>query len=155
MKKIKELLKKYREIITYVIFGALTTVVNYIIYFLCKYVGIQYEVSTVIAWLGAVAFAYITNRIFVFESKSKGVKSIFKEVTLFVAARLFSLGLELIIMYIGMDLLHAGDTTMAFAGKTLPLGEFITKTVAQIVIIISNYVFSKLVIFRKEPEKVE
>lgn len=74
---------------------------------------------------------------------------------LFVGARLFSLVLELIIMFIGMDLLSAGERTVVLFDKTLPLGEFITKTIAQIVIIVSNYVFSKLVVFRKKRENSE
>lgn len=149
MKKIKKLLKKYREITVYIVFGGLTTVVNYIVYFVCKTVGIEYEISTVIAWIAAVAFAYITNRVFVFKSAAKGFKSVFKETSLFVSARLFSLGLELVIMFVGMDLLKAGEFTAAIAEKTLPLGEFITKTVAQAVIVASNYIFSKIVIFKK------
>lgn len=154
MKKIKELLKKYREIIVYVFFGGLTTVVNYVVYFICKAVGIEYGISTVIAWIAAVAFAYITNRVFVFKSTARGFKLIFKEIALFVSARIFSLGLELIIMFVGMDLLKAGEFTAVTAERTLPLGEFITKTVAQVVIVISNYVFSKIVIF-KSKDKTE
>lgn len=151
----KKLLLKYKELILYVVFGALTTLVNYIVYFGCKALHIPYQPSTVIAWIAAVAFAYVTNRIWVFASKTRGAKAISKEIVLFVGARLFSLVLELIIMYIGMDLLSAGEYTITFVGKTLPLGEFITKTVAQIVIIVSNYVFSKLVIFRKKRENDE
>ena len=74
---------------------------------------------------------------------------------LFVGARLFSLVLELIIMFIGMDLLSAGERTVVLFDNTLPLGEFITKTIAQIVIIVSNYVFIKLVVFRKKRENGE
>lgn len=151
----KKLLKKYKELILYVVFGALTTLVNYVVYFGCKALHIPYQPSTVIAWIAAVAFAYITNRIWVFESKSSGAKAICKEIVLFVGARLFSLVLELIIMFIGMDLLSAGERTVVLFEKTLPLGEFITKTIAQIVIIVSNYVFSKLVVFRKKRENSE
>lgn len=151
----KKLLKKYKELILYVVFGALTTLVNYVVYFGCKALHIPYQPATVIAWIAAVAFAYITNRIWVFESKTFGAKAICKEIVLFVGARLFSLVLELIIMFIGMDLLSAGERTVVLFDKTLPLGEFVTKTVAQIVIIVSNYVFSKLVVFRKKRENSE
>lgn len=151
----KKLLLKYKEVILYIIFGVLTTLVNYIVYFGCKAVHIPYQPATVVAWIAAVTFAYVTNRIWVFESKNRGAKAVFKEIVLFVGARLFSLVLELIIMYIGMDLLLAGEHTIDLLGKTLPLGEFITKTIAQIVIIISNYIFSKLIIFRKKREKDE
>lgn len=151
----KKLIEKYKELILYVIFGVLTTIVNYAVYFGCKALHLPYQPSTVIAWIAAVAFAYITNRIWVFESKTCGAKAIIKEIVLFVGARLFSLVLELIIMFIGMDLLSAGERTIILLDKTLPLGEFITKTVAQIVIIVSNYIFSKLVIFRKKRETGE
>lgn len=151
----KKLIEKYKELILYVIFGVLTTIVNYAVYFGCKALHLPYQPATVIAWIAAVAFAYITNRIWVFESKTCGAKAILKEIVLFVGARLFSLVLELIIMFIGMDLLSAGERTIILLDKTLPLGEFITKTVAQIVIIVSNYIFSKLVIFRKKRETGE
>ena len=151
----KKLIEKYKELILYVIFGVLTTIVNYAVYFGCKALHLPYQPATVIAWIAAVAFAYITNRIWVFESKTCGAKAIIKEIVLFVGARLFSLVLELIIMFIGMDLLSAGERTIILLDKTLPLGEFITKTVAQIVIIVSNYIFSKLVIFRKKRENGE
>jgi len=151
----KKLIEKYKELILYVIFGVLTTIVNYAVYFGCKALHLPYQPATVIAWIAAVAFAYITNRIWVFESKTCGAKAIIKEIVLFVGARLFSLVLELIIMFIGMDLLSAGERTIILLDKTLPLGEFITKTVAQIVIIVSNYIFSKLVIFRKKRETGE
>ena len=151
----KKLIEKYKELILYVIFGVLTTIVNYAVYFGCKALHLPYQPATVIAWIAAVAFAYITNRIWVFESKTCGAKAIIKEIVLFVGARLFSLVLELIIMFIGMDLLSAGERTIILLDKTLPLGEFITKTVAQIVIIVSNYIFSKLVIFRKKRETSE
>lgn len=148
----KKLLKKYKELILYVVFGALTTLVNYVVYFGCKMLQIPYQPATVVAWIAAVAFAYITNRIWVFASKTSGVKAVLKEIVLFVGARLFSLVLELIIMFIGMDLLSAGERVVVWFDKSLPLGEFVTKTVAQIVIIVSNYIFSKLVIFRKKRE---
>lgn len=148
MNKIKALLNKYKEILLYLVFGVLTTVVNYVVYFSCKAIGVGYKPATVIAWILAVAFAYVTNRIWVFESKSSGFKGISKEIILFVSARLFSLVLELIIMYIGMDLCKAGEYTLDISSHILPLGELITKTIAQIVIIISNYIFSKCIIFR-------
>ena len=117
--------------------------------------GVSNVISNIIAWVLSVLFAFITNKLWVFESKTFGPKAICKEIVLFVGARLFSLVLELIIMFIGMDLLSAGERTVVVFEKTLPLGEFITKTIAQIVIIVSNYVFSKLVVFRKKRENSE
>lgn len=158
MALIKSLFKKYKEIILYLIFGVLTTLVNYIVYFSSKIIlqklnvgeDINYKISTVIAWVVAVGFAYITNRIWVFDSSAKGGKQLTKELTLFVSARLFSLGLELLIMFIGMDLLDAGDFKLKLLAVMLPMGELITKTIAQIVIIVSNFVFSKLIIFKNK-----
>ena len=149
MQNVRSLLKKHKELILYVIFGGLTTLVNYVVYFLCKAVGLSYSPATVVAWLVAVGFAYVVNRVWVFESKSCGVRAVFREIILFVGARLFSLVLELGVMFVGMDLLHAGRWVVALSSAALPLGEFLTKTVAQILVVLSNYIFSKLVIFRK------
>lgn len=149
MQKVRSLLKKHKELILYVIFGGLTTLVNYVVYFLCKAVGLSYSPATVIAWIVAVGFAYIVNRVWVFESKSRGVRAVLREIILFVGARLFSLVLELGVMFVGMDLLQAGRWVISLSAADLPLGEFLTKTVAQILVVLSNYVFSKLVIFRK------
>lgn len=149
MQKVRSLFQKHKELILYVIFGGLTTLVNYVVYFLCKAVGLSYSPATVIAWIVAVGFAYIVNRVWVFASKSRGVRAVLREIILFVGARLFSLVLELGVMFVGMDLLGAGRWVVSLSTVTLPLGEFLTKTVAQILVVLSNYVFSKLVIFRK------
>ena len=92
MKKIKELLIKYKELITYVIFGVLTTVVNFAAFWIIDRIlgDSLYLISNAIAWVIAVAFAYVTNKIWVFESKSWAPKLVLKEVCEFVAARLFS-----------------------------------------------------------------
>lgn len=149
MQKVRNLLKKHKELILYVIFGGLTTLVNYVAYFLCKSAGLSYSPATVIAWIVAVGFAYFVNRVWVFESKSCGLRAVLREIVLFVGARLLSLVLELAVMFVGMDLLHAGRLIIVISATALPLGEFLTKTVAQILVVLSNYVFSKLVIFRK------
>lgn len=141
----KNLFEKYREIITYVFFGGLTTVVNYLIYFPLRHFDVNYVLATTIAWVGAVLFAYAVNKIFVFRSKERRLAAL-KEFVLFVGARIFSYGAEVFIMYMFIDVAHIDN----FVWRELPLGELIAKTVAQIVIIILNYVFSKLVIFRKK-----
>ena len=155
MNRIKDLFNKYKEIILYVFFGALTTLVNFAVYFFCKSIGIGYEVSTVIAWVAAVLFAFVTNKKYVFENRESGVKIFLKQMLLFFGGRLFSLGLELLIMKIGMDCLNAGELTVVLFSKQLPLGEFITKTTAQIVVLITNYLISKLLIFKKKKEKTD
>lgn len=147
----KEFFKKHRELIIYIIVGGLTTVVNYIIHFGLRFLGANYYIALSIAWLGAVLFAYVANRIFVFESKTKG-KAQIKEFALFIFARVFSYGLELLISFIFIDLAHADSFVWQpdFIDAVIPMGELIVKTVAQVVIVLSNYIFSKLVIFKKD-----
>ncbi len=143
LNKFKDIFFKYKEIILYLIFGGLTTVVNFIVYiifndfiklsFISNY---QYLVATVIAWIVAVIFAYITNKIYVFENKNKN--NLIKEFTMFCSCRILSLLFELLIMFIFVDLLVVDD--------------IIAKIIAAIVVIILNYIFSKLFIFKKEGE---
>lgn len=131
--KLFDLYKKYKEIINYLIFGVLTTLISIITYALfAKVFHIDYLISNVLSWIIAVLFAYITNKIFVFESKSK--KNI-KEITSFFFFRVVSLIMEMVILYIFVDMLHIDD--------------LVTKIIAQIIVIVSNYVFSKLFIFKK------
>lgn len=147
MQKLKELLIKYKEILLYVLFGGLTTVVNYIIYFACTAgFHIGWSPATLIAWVGAVLFAYVTNRKWVFESKSHGARAIAYELFKFVAARLLSLGMEWVTLKLLLDILHMN----AYLWHDLPAGEFIAKTIAQIIVIIANYIFSKWIVFRKK-----
>lgn len=147
----EDFFKKHRELIIYIIVGGLTTVVNYIIHFGLRFLGANYYIALSIAWLGAVLFAYVANRIFVFESKTKG-KAQIKEFALFIFARVFSYGLELLISFIFIDLAHADNFVWQpdFIDAVIPMGELIVKTVAQVVIVLSNYIFSKLVIFKKD-----
>lgn len=146
----KKLFEKYRELIIYIVFGVLTTAVNYIIHFALRSLGANYYLALSVAWAGAVLFAYITNKIFVFDSKSKG-KEALREFALFVGARVFSYGLELVISFIFIDLAHADRFVWepSFIQTVIPAGELIVKTFAQIFIVLSNYIFSKLVIFKK------
>lgn len=147
----KDFFKKYRELIVYIIVGGLTTVANYIIHFGLRFLGANYYVALSAAWLGAVVFAYVANRVFVFESKVKG-KAQIKEFALFFSARLFSYGLEMLVSFIFIDLAHADRFVWQpdFIDAVVPVGELIVKTSAQVVIVLSNYIFSKLVIFKKD-----
>ena len=131
--KLFVLYKKYKEIINYLIFGGLTTLISIITYALfAKVFHIDYLISNVLSWVLAVLFAYITNKIFVFESKSK--KNI-KEITSFFFFRIVSLIMEMIILYVFVDMLHIDD--------------LVTKIIAQIIVIVSNYIFSKVFVFKK------
>lgn len=131
--KLFDLYKKYKEIINYLIFGGLTTLISIVTYALfAKVFHIDYLISNVLSWIIAVLFAYITNKIFVFESKSK--KNI-KEITSFFFFRVVSLIMEMVILYIFVDMLHIDD--------------LVTKIIAQVIVIVSNYVFSKVFVFKK------
>ena len=142
METIKILWNKYKEIINYLIFGVLTTIVNYISYIiLTKVCNIDYLVSTVIAQVIAIIFAYITNKIFVFQSKNLSKKEFFKEMFSFFGFRILSLFLDMGFMYIFVDMLHLNDVIM--------------KLVSNVLIVIANYIFSKLFIFKKKETKKE
>ena len=147
----KDFFKKHRELIIYIIVGGLTTVVNYIIHFGLRFLGANYYIALSGAWLGAVLFAYVANRVFVFESKTKG-KAQVKEFILFIGARVFSYGLEMLIAFIFIDLAHADSIVWQpdFIDAVIPTGELVVKTVGQVIIVLSNYVFNKLVIFKKD-----
>lgn len=133
LNKLLNLYKKYKEIINYLIFGVLTTLISIVTYAIfTKVFHIDYLISNVLSWIIAVLFAYITNKIYVFESKSK--KNI-KEITSFFFFRDVSLIIEMIILYIFVDILHIDD--------------LVTKIIAQIIVIVSNYVFSKVFVFNK------
>lgn len=151
MKKIKELLKKYEELILYVVFGGLTTLVNFVAYWLLnKTLGENfYLVNNVIAWFVSVVFAYVTNKLWVFESKSWAPKVLAKEVPEFFAARVFSLlveegGLWLFVEKMGFDRFSFEIFDFEFTGK------LIAKIVLAVIVVILNYFFSKFVIFAKK-----
>ncbi len=156
MKKIKELLKKYEELILYVVFGGLTTVVNFAVYWvLNKALGENYYlVNNVIAWFVSVVFAYITNKLWVFDSKSWAPKVLVKEVPEFFAARIFSLlveegGLWLFVEKMGFDEFSFEIFGFEFTGK------IIAKLVLAVIVVILNYFFSKFVIFAKKKKSKE
>ena len=121
-----------RDLILYVVFGAFTFFVNLISYFFfADVLGTNYLVSNAIAWFLSVLFAYITNRIWVFESKSP---NILKEMSLFFGGRIFSGVVDMLLMYTFIDLLVLDST--------------ISKIIVQIIVIILNYIFSKLIVFK-------
>ena len=127
---------KYEEVLSYLIFGFLAFVVNYVVYAVgIKAFSLNYQVSNMIAWVVAVIFAYWTNRTFVFKSKTKEITSILKEFASFVSARLATLVLEIVILWLFVDVLNIND--------------MFAKLVGQFVVIVTNYFLSKLWIFKK------
>ena len=143
MKKIKDLFTKYKEIIMYLIFGVGTTAVNWIIYTIIVLLGQETNLTLAnsIAWVGAVAFAYITNKLWVFESKSWNPKIVWKELGMFLGARIFSgifeIGLFPVLVWLGMNQSIFGVEGM------------LAKVVISVLVIILNYIFSKLLVFKK------
>ena len=138
MEKIKEQYFKYKEIINYLVFGGLATVVNFVTYFIvARLMGIDEVLSSGISWFFSVLFAYITNKLFVFESKTDGIKAVLIEMGSFFLARIVS----------GI-LCDVG--TFALMVKVFNINDLFAKIVTQIMVVIVNYVFSKLIIFRKK-----
>ena len=133
------LIKKYKEQILYLIFGGLTTLVNLAAYFLCRSITFSVAEATIIAWFMAVLFAYVTNKLFVFESKAASLRQLLLEIAEFFGCRLFTGLLDLGIMYLTVELLDFYEPAM--------------KIVSNIVVVILNYVFSKLIIFKNKNKK--
>ena len=136
---LKEVYLKYKEIINYLIFGVLTTVVSVVTYVLfanllfSEKTDITVQISNVLSWVCAVIFAYITNRKYVFNSSSQG-KEKYKEVFNFFLARFSSLVIDMTLMFVLFSLMHIDDT--------------ISKIIVQFVIVIVNYLFSKFFVFK-------
>ena len=135
----KALYLKYKEIINYLIFGVLTTIVTIITYVLfanllfSEKTDITVQISNVLSWICAVIFAYVTNRKYVFNSKTKG-KAKYKEAFNFFLARFSSLLIDMALMFVLFSLMHINDT--------------ISKIVVQFVVVVVNYLFSKIIVFK-------
>ena len=151
MKTIKNLIIKYKELIIYGIFGVGTTLVNFLTYELFNLLlGVDlYWVSNIIAWFVSVVFAYVTNKLFVFESKKWEPGLVLKEASSFFAARVFSLLVEQVGLVALVDFVGMKDFSMQIFSFILG-GELIAKVILAVVVVILNYVFSKLIVFRKK-----
>lgn len=135
LNKIKPLYIKYKDIILYLFYGVLTMLVNLAVFYVVFNIfKLHYVAANVLAWIAAVAFAYVTNRRFVFSSEKTG-GAIVGEAVMFFLVRLFSLGCETLIL---------------FAGETLNYNMNIVKIAASVVVIILNYIFSKILVFKKK-----
>lgn len=134
---IKELYLKYKEIINYLIFGVLTTIVSLTTYYLLVYTilnpnnPIELQIANIISWITCVTFAYITNRKYVFDSKNK---NILKEMLKFYSSRLTTLFLDMLFMYIFVSKFNFNDK--------------IIKIILQVLITILNYILSKILVFK-------
>ena len=151
MKKLTDLIVKYKELITYIFFGVLTTLVNFITFYLLRaLLGEElYLLNNAIAWFLSVVFAYITNKLFVFESKSFERKILLREVSEFFGARIFSFGVEEGGMWLLIDLLGFGEYSLNILGFEIG-GQLIAKLILSVIVVMLNYFASKFVIFRKK-----
>jgi len=142
LKKLLELYHKHEEIINYLIVGVLTTVVSLATYFICTSIfldpnnKIELQIANIISWIFAVAFAYFTNRVFVFKSKEKNM---LKEASTFVVSRILSLFMDMFTMFIIVSVLHLNDK--------------IGKLVSQVIVTIANYILSKLFVFKTKKKR--
>ena len=123
-----------KELISYLIFGVLTTVVNIVVYYVFNtWLQVNYLVSNAIAWIASVLFAYITNRKYVFESKNT---SMFNELVKFIGARLSTGIMDMILMWLLVDVLS--------------MNSMFSKIIVNVLVIVLNYVLSKVFVFKKE-----
>jgi putative flippase GtrA len=137
MNKIMELVKKHWDIVTYLFFGVLTTVVNYAVYLPCyNLLGLSATISNIIAWVVAVAFAYLTNKPWVFKSHDWSMKVVLPELSKFVACRVGSGVLETGMIFVFVDL-------MGINGNVF-------KLITSVLVVILNYIGSKLLVFKNK-----
>ena len=128
--------KKYKQQINYLIFGGLTTLINIVTYIVFyDILALSNLFSNMMAWIFSVLFAYVTNKLWVFESKTNGFSALLKELSSFVGCRLATGVLDIVIMYVGVDILLLSGTLM--------------KLFSNVIVIILNYVLSKILIFSK------
>ncbi|MBR0144250.1 MAG: GtrA family protein [Clostridia bacterium] len=137
--KIGTLWGKYREVILYLLFGAATTLVNLVVFYLLDFLRIHYLAATIAAWFVSVLFAYLTNRKFVFRSEAHTAKGILNEALLFFAGRGLSGLLDFGLMALGVEVFR--------------WDERIWKIPVNILVIVLNYVISKILVFRKKKEE--
>ena len=141
MNNVINLYKKYQEIINYLIVGVLTTVVSIVTYFLFSLIldienNILFILANVLSWICAVVFAYITNKKFVFNTTTSNKKEEIKVFSMFVSSRITTLLIELAFMFITV--------------KVILINDKIAKVIAQFIVIVLNYVLSKLFVFKKK-----
>ena len=134
---LKALLNKYWDVITYLFFGVLTTAVNYLVYLpVYNLLGLSAAVSNAIAWVVAVAFAFLTNKPFVFKSHDWSAQTVVPELTKFVSCRVASGVMETLILLLTVDILHWNGN--------------VWKLLTSVLVVILNYFGSKLLVFKKK-----
>lgn len=139
---INKMYQKHKEIILYLFFGILTTIIGVSLYYLLTFFFlnpnnyIELQIANIISWIISVLFAYLTNRVYVFKSDNQ---SKLQELSSFFTTRLITLLMDMVIMAVGVSLFKYNDR--------------LVKIISQIIVIISNYLFSKLIVFNKNKVK--
>ncbi len=131
----KSFIKKNREMILYMAFGAITVAVNFLTYFIMSKINDNTAADTAVALIASIIVAYSTNRTMVFKSKHYGAKAVFLEFISFLACRLFSGVMDIIIMVVFVDFFHYND--------------LLIKLISNVFVIIFNYAASKWLIFKR------
>ena len=132
-----QLLRKYKQPILYLFFGVCTTAVNIVTYYISAHIlSLSVILSTCLAWVISVIFAYLTNKWWVFESKSLRLKAVVQEFLSFTGCRLFTGACDLLIMFIFVDCLGVNDLFVKIASNVL--------------VVVLNYIFSKMIIFKRK-----
>ncbi|HKM32152.1 MAG TPA: GtrA family protein [Oscillospiraceae bacterium] len=141
--ELKALIKKHRETINYIIFGVATTIVNYLVYILfTRFFHTDETVANIIAWACSVIFAFLTNKRWVFKSKTSNIKEYLIQLRDFVAARLFSGAIDIFLVWLSVDVL----------GYNEGVEDLIAKALSNVVVLTLNYLLSKFLVFRKKSE---
>ena len=140
MRFLKDLLNRYKSVVAYLFFGVCSTIVNIAAYYICAhFLSLSTGLSTAVAWIFAVIFAYITNKLWVFESKSWKRGVVIKEAASFFACRLATGAFDVVFMMVTVDVLGWNDLLM--------------KIISNVVVVIINYIASKFLIFRKSKKE--
>lgn len=135
--RIKDIYSKYKDIIPYAFFGVLTTIINIVTYYvMAHFFGLTIMISTVFAWLLAVLFAYVTNRKWVFHSGADTTETIITEILSFFSCRVATGIVDWACMWVFVDVLHFNDVVI--------------KSMANVLVIVLNYIASKLLIFKRK-----
>ena len=148
LKKLADLYRNHKEAMRYLIFGALTTIVNILTYFIFAKViltpigndTLKVNISEIIAFIAGVIFAYITNKLYVFNSKTNSIKELTREIASFFSCRIFTEIISILMMNMAV---------------TFKINDVFMKVVSNIVVIILNFVFSKILIFKNKKEVIE
>lgn len=136
LQTIHKLIKQYWDVLVYLVFGVLTTVVNYLVYLpVYNILGFSAAASNAIAWVAAVAFAYLTNKPFVFKSHDWSARTVIPELTKFVGCRVASGAAETLILFLTADLMHWNGN--------------LWKLITSVLVVVLNYFASKFLVFKK------